>query len=99
MTDLQELTNKIVEFRNKRGWKKYHSPKNKAIALMMEAAELLEIFNYSLNDKVSKNKKRHLEGELMDILYWVLLIVHDQKIDIKEAFERKMKKNKIKYPI
>lgn len=98
MTDLQELTKKILDFRNRRGWKKYDSPKNHAIALTIEVAELLEIFNYSLSDDIPKKQKKHFEEELMDILFWVLLIAHDNKINIEKAFAKKMKKNKIKYP-
>lgn len=98
MTDFKNLTKQIIDFRNKRGWKKYHSPKNNAIGLMIEAAELLEIFNYSLNNKVPQNQKKHLQEELMDVLYWVLIIAYEQKIDISQAFKEKMNKNKIKYP-
>ncbi len=99
MTNLEELTKKVVEFRKKRNWKKYHSPKNQAIALLIEAAEFLEVFNYSLNHKIPKNQKRHFQEELMDVLYWVLIIAHDNKIDIQKAFEKKMKKNGVKYPL
>jgi len=99
MTDLEELTKKVVKFRNTRNWKQYHSPKNQAIGLMIEAAEFLEVFNYSLNHRIPKNQKRHFEEELIDVLYWVLLIAHDNKIDIKKAFEQKMKKNGEKHPL
>lgn len=99
MTDLQELTRKVVKFRNKRKWKKYHSPKNMAIALVMEAAEFLEVFEWTKDNKLPEGKREEMENELIDVLYWVLVIAHDIKIDIPKAFARKMKKNKIKYPI
>jgi len=101
MTDLQELTNKIIEFRKKRGWIKNEAvaPKNQAIALLLEAAEFLEVFEWTKDNKLPKGKREEMENELIDILYWVLVIAHDFKIDIKKAFARKMKKNKTKYPI
>ena len=100
MIDLQELTNKILDFRKKRGWAKGKAiaPKNQAIALLLEAAEFLEVFEWTKDNKLPKNKREEMENELIDVLYWVLVIAYDFKIDIKKAFARKMKKNKIKYP-
>lgn len=101
MTDLQELTNKIIDFRKKRGWTKGKAvaPKNMAIALLLEAAEFLEVFEWTKDNKFPKGKKQQFEEELVDVLYWVLLIAHDFKIDLGKAFNRKMKKNKNKYPL
>ena len=101
MSDLQELTNKILEFRKKRNWTKgvAVAPKNMAIALLMEATELLELFAWTKDNKLPTDKMEEFEDELIDVLYWVLLIAHDNKIDIKKAFKRKMKKNRIKYPV
>lgn len=101
MTDLQDLTNKILEFRKERGWIKGRavSAKNQAIALLLEAAEFLELFEWTEGNQPPRDKKEEMEDELIDVLYWVLVIGHDLEIDIKEAFERKMKKNKLKYPV
>jgi dCTP diphosphatase len=99
MTDLKSLTKKVVEFCNKRGWKKSRTAKNQAIALVVEAVEFLEVFNYSLSSDIPKGKRKHFEEELMDVLFWILLIAHDNNVDIPKAFLRKMKKNKNKYPL
>ena len=101
MTDLKSLTKKIVKFRNERGWEKKDKdhPKNMAIALLLEAVELLELFQWTKNNKIPKNKIKEFEEELIDVLYWVLLIAHDFKIDLKKVFERKIKKNRTKYPV
>ena len=99
MTDFQDLTEKILEFRKSRGWVKQHVPKNMAISLLLEAAEFLEIFQWTKDNQIPQKKRKELEEELVDVLYWVLLIVHDFEIDIPKAFERKMKQNKKKYPI
>lgn len=99
MTTIEELTKKIVDFRNKRGWNKQHQPKNVAISLMLEAAEFLEIFQWTSDNKIPKGKRKLLEEELIDVLYWVFLIAHDFKMDLNKAFLRKMKKNEQKYPV
>ena len=101
MTDLQELTNKIIDFRKKLGWikRKAITPKNQAIALLLEAAEFLEVFEWTEDNNLPKDKREGMEDELVDVLYWVLVIAHDFKIDIKKAFDMKMKKNEIKYPV
>ena len=101
MIDLQKLTKRIIDFRNKRHWVQEEAiaPKNMAIGLMLEATELLEVFVWTKDNRLPHDRKKHFEEELMDVLYWVLLIAHDQKIDIPKAFERKMKKNEVKYPV
>lgn len=73
--------------------------KNMAISLLLEAAEFLEIFQWTKDNKIPKDKRKQLEEELVDVLYWVLVIAHDLKIDLAKAFEEKMKKNVQKYPI
>lgn len=102
MSDLRELQKKIVSFRDARDWKQYHNPKDVAISLCLEASELLEHFQWKNLEEVQKYlelKKDEVSDELMDILYWVLLLAHDLSIDIPIAFDRKMKKNEEKYPV
>lgn len=102
MTDLSKLQDQVVDFRDARDWKQFHNPKDMAVSLLLEASEFLEHFQW----KSSREIKTHLEqkgqdvsDELADVLYWVLLIAHDMKIDLHEAFERKMAQNEEKYPI
>ena len=99
MSDIQELTKKIVKFRDDRGWDKGHVPKNMAISLLLESAEFLELFQWTKDNEIPPDKRKQLEEELADVLYWVLIIAHDFKIDLKKSFNRKIKKNKIKYPV
>ena len=102
MSDLRELQNKVIEFRDARDWKQYHNPKDVAISLSLEASELLEHFQWKNPDEVKqylKANKDYVSDELMDILYWVLLLANDLSIDIPGAFERKLKKNETKYPV
>lgn len=102
MSDIKDLTNKIIKFRDKRNWKQFHNPKDIAISLSLEASELLEHFQWKDKEEsekyVIKNKK-NIGEEISDVLYWVLLLSYDLKIDLKSSFEKKLKANGKKYPI
>ncbi len=102
MSDLKELQQRVISFRDERDWEKFHNPKDSAVSLLLETAEFLEHFQWKSPDEVKSHlAKSHpdVSGELCDVFYWVLLIAHDLKINISEEFERKMKKNEAKYPI
>jgi len=102
MSDIKKLTQKILKFRDKREWGHFHNPKDMAISLALEAAEVLEHFQWRSLKEIEqylKTHKEHIGDELSDVLYWVLLISHDLDIDIFKAFEKKMKKNEEKYPV
>lgn len=100
--NIEELTKKIVAFREARDWKQFHNPKDIAASLVLEASEVLEIFQWingeDINKQVAK-KKEELSDELADVLYWVLLMSHDTQIDILKALDEKIRKNEIKYPV
>lgn len=102
MSDFQELITKINKFRKERDWIQFHKPKDCALTLCLEAAELLELFQWRNDQEVEefiKNNKEKLGEEMIDVLYWILVLAHDCGIDIKEAFARKMKINAGKYPV
>jgi NTP pyrophosphatase (non-canonical NTP hydrolase) len=102
MSDIKLLTEKIVSFRDARDWKQFHNPKDLAISLSLEASELMENFQWKNADEINelvKNKKKDISRELADVLYWVLLMSHDMKIDIMQAVADKMKENEQKYPV
>jgi NTP pyrophosphatase (non-canonical NTP hydrolase) len=96
---MQEDLEKILEFQKEREWKQFHSPKNLAISLSLEAAEILEIFQWTKDNNLPEDKKKELEEELADVYYYLLLLAHESGIDIKKAFEDKMALNQKKYPI
>src|SRR3989344_3528962 len=102
MSDIRQLTKKIIDFRKKRDWKQFHNPKDTALSLVLEAAEVLEFFQWKNEGEIKKllrNKKEEISDELADVLYWILLMSHDFGIDIGNALSKKIKKNKKKYPI
>lgn len=102
MSDIRNLTDKIIKFRNARDWKQFHNPKDVAISLILEAGELLEHYQWKNKEEMRKHIKENKEAiseEVADVLYWILLASHDLKIDPVKALEKKLKKNEEKYPI
>lgn len=102
MSDLTDLTKKVIAFRNARDWKQFHNPKDMTLSLVLEAVELMEHFQWK-NDKEMElhiqTHKKEIGEELADVLYWVLLICHDFGIDPKDALEKKLVVANKKYPV
>lgn len=95
------MTEKIVAFRDARDWKQFHNPKDLAVSLVLEATEVLEHFQWKSAEEIDTHIAAHkdeVSGELIDTLYWVLLMAHDMGIDLGVAFEKKMAENDAKYP-
>ena len=102
MSDIKNLTKRIIDFRNARDWKQFHNPKDVALSLSLEAAEVLEHFQWK-NDKELEEyvvtHKEQIGEELADVFYWVLLMSDDLGINIANALEKKMDKNEEKYAV
>jgi len=102
MSNIKKLTEKIKKFRDKRDWEQFHNPKDVALSLVLESAEVLEHFQWKSKKEVEqyvKENKNEIGEELADVLYWVLLMSHDLNINIVDALEKKIKKNESKYPV
>lgn len=95
-SELKNLTNKILKFRDERNWAQYHNLKDIAICLNIEAGELLELFLWKDSKDVNKEK---LKQELADVFYSTLLLAHESGIDLTRALTEKMKLNEAKYPV
>jgi len=101
-TTLEHLSELVLAFREERDWKQFHNPKDQALSLVLEAAELLELTQWRNGrelDEFLAHSKSRVGEELADVLGWVLLMANDLGIDLGEAFERKLELNKKKYPI
>ncbi len=99
---LPDLTEMVVQFRDERDWKQYHNPKDVAISLSLEVAELLELMQWRTGEALDSHLLDNsvaVSEELADILYWVLLLAHDLNIDLTGAFVAKMRTNAAKYPV
>lgn len=99
---LKDLQKAVVKFRDARDWKQFHNPKDMALSLTLEAAEVLEHFQWKDKAEVEKYLETHKSDvgeELSDVLYCVLLMANDLKIDIAKAFDAKLVKNAANYPV
>lgn len=102
MSDIKELTEKILKFREERDWEQFHNPKDVALSLVLEAGEVMEHFQWKNKEEIEsyvQTSRKEIGEELADVLYWVLLLSSDLGIDIKETLEKKIEKNAAKYPI
>jgi len=102
MKSIKSITKEIIKFRDARNWKQFHNPKDVSISLALEAAELLEHFQWKSLEEINlyvKTNKAEISEELADVLYWVLLLSHDLEINIQSALKQKIKKNAKKYPV
>lgn len=99
---LEALTARIREFRDAREWKQFHNPKDMALSLSLEVHELLELMQWKNGPVLEKHLRANRQAvshELADVLYWVLLLAHDLKIDLPSALIEKLAHNEGKYPL
>ena len=101
--EIKELQKKVIEFRDRRDWAQYHNPKDLAISLSLEAAELLEIFQWKNPHQVEETKSdeksvKRIKEELGDILIYALTFAHEFDLDPKEIILNKLQINEKKYP-
>ena len=103
-TTIEQLKNMVKSFCEERDWDQFHNPKDLAIGVSTEAAELLEIFRFKskeqINEILKDIKKREAVGEeLADVLYFLLRFCQMNGFDLSEEFAKKTKKNEEKYPV
>ena len=91
-----EITDEILKFRNERDWEQFHNPKDLALAINVEAGELLELFLWKNADDANKEK---VKEEIADILIYCLLLSERYGFDVKEMVLDKIKMNSEKYPV
>ena len=95
----QETINKILKFRDDRDWKQFHNPKDLAISISLEAAELLEVFQWSAEDVTCSDKIDKIKEELADVAIYCVLMADACGLDLDEIIREKIKRNEEKYPI
>lgn len=95
----QETIDQILKFRDDRDWKQFHNPKDLAISISLEAAELLEIFQWSAEDVTCSDKIDKIKEELADIANYCVLMADACGLDLDEIIREKIKRNEEKYPI
>lgn len=102
MQSLEQLTEAVIKFRNDRNWEQFHTAKDCAIGLTVEASEAAELFLYKTDEEIEKAGKKWKEDlgdELSDVMYWLLITAHRYDIDLSKAVIAKLEKTAKKYPI
>jgi NTP pyrophosphatase (non-canonical NTP hydrolase) len=102
MSDFKELTAKIRKIADDRDWHQFHNPKDCALSLSLEAAEVLEHFQWRNGKELDEYVQAHKEEigeEIADVIYWALRMSEVIGVDIKEVLTKKLVKIEKKYPI
>lgn len=102
MNEIESFSQRLREFAQARDWEQYHSPKNLAMALIVEAAELVEHFQWMKEDQsyeLSEKQREEVALEMADIFIYLLRIAERLEIDLAEATNEKITINEDRYPI
>ena len=95
----QETVDMILQFRDDRNWKQFHNPKDLAISISLEAAELLEVFQWSGADLECRDKLDKIKEELADVVNYAVLMADACGLDLDEIVREKVRRNEEKYPV
>ena len=95
----QETIDQIIKFRDDRNWRQFHNPKDLAISISLEAAELLEVFQWSGQDMTCSAKTAKIAEELADVLNYCILMADACNLDLDEIVQNKVRINNEKYPV
>ena len=104
-TTIGELSSLVADFISRRDWNKYHTPKNLAMSISIEAAEIMELFQWVTNEEASENVQNDpsvkiaLEDELADVMIYCLSMANNCDIDIAHSIRRKLTENEIRFPV
>ncbi|MEQ8415333.1 MAG: nucleotide pyrophosphohydrolase [Imperialibacter sp.] len=96
MAEIQKIISELIQFRDERDWAQFHNPKDLALAINVEAGELLELFLWKSPENANRNK---VKEELADILAYAFLLAEKYEFDVKEIVLEKIKINGQKYPV
>ena len=101
-SELQQLRALLRQFAVERDWEQFHTPKNLAAALSVEAAELLEPFQWLANgekDELGTAKLREVRFEMADVLAYLIQLADRLDVDLYQALLEKIELNRVKYPV
>jgi len=99
MSELEQLRENILHFRDQRNWQQFHKPKDLALSLSLEASELLELFQWKTSDEAVEKNLDKMKDELADILIYAILFANETDMDLVNIINNKLQKNNEKYPI
>ena len=96
MNEIEKITEELREFRDERDWSQFHNPKDLAIALSIEASELLELFLWKPAETADADKVR---DELADVFAYAFMLADKYGLDVAQIMREKLAKNSLKYPV
>jgi len=96
MKENEEIKQALLKFRNERDWEQFHNPKDLALAINVEAGELLELFLWKTSSEANTEKIRE---ELADVFAFSFMLAEKYNFDVKEIVLEKIKRNAEKYPV
>lgn len=96
MTQIKKITEELQKFRDERDWAQFHNPKDLAIALSIEASELLEVFLWKPAEEADAEK---VKEELADVFAYAFMLADKYGLDVSKIMQEKLAKNKLKYPV
>ena len=102
MNDFEEIIKKIKKFRDDRDWLQFHNHKDMALSLVLEAAEVLEHFQWKKPEEVNEHAKKckdEIAEELADVAMYLFELADNLGINLKDAIDAKLEKNEKKYPV
>ena len=96
MKESEEIIQELLKFRNERDWEQFHNPKDLALAINVEAGELLELFLWK---NANEAKEEKIKEELADVFAFAFLLAEKYNFDVKQIVLDKIKQNGEKYPV
>jgi len=96
---MKDIMQKIIEFRDERGWAPYHNEKDLAISISIEANELLENFQWKNSEVAVAESLQNIKEEMADVFIYLLQLAEKMNVDLEEEAFKKMEKNALKYPV
>lgn len=96
MGEIREIVEELLKFRDERDWEQFHNPKDLALAISVEAAELLELFLWKNHEAADPEK---VKEEIADVLAFTFLLADKYGFDVGEILLEKIEKNRLKYPV
>ena len=99
MSEIQDIIDKLIKFRDERYWEQFHDSKNLSLAISIESAELNELFLWQTNKEFDQVDLFRIKEELADIFSFAFLLAHKHNLDVKEIISEKTKVNAQKYPV
>ncbi|MGE9911841.1 nucleotide pyrophosphohydrolase [Atopobiaceae bacterium SGI.236] len=97
--DFESVQKDVIAFRDERDWRQFHNPKDLALSISIEAAELLECFQWSGADTTAIDKEASIKEELADVLIYCIYLADVMGTNVPSLMEEKLRVNRHKYPV